>query len=150
MALDDGVREYFATKCEYEEDNTLSNIRLSLAAISIFVCLALQIFPINSFSNGRAIMLLTVGVFIVLQAVYSLVTVCMQGAVIFQGKPNTKKNLPRIEVSTTKKEKYAEEFSIHVKSDKVTLEQEFSVTQFFSSNGVFITDNLYAEINISR
>lgn len=137
MTLDEGIRDYFSSHRGYSEDATLSNVRLGLAAFSVAVCAALYLVP-GSVSENRVLILFLAGFFILLQSVYSLVATCLQGSVIFQGRANTKKGLPAIDVSSSKNEKYSEEFTVTVATKTGKASITLPLTKFFTYSGVFL------------
>ena len=140
LALDAGIDEYFVNQRGYQKDNTLSNMRIALSAFSIAACACLQFL---SSQDSRLIVLFIVGMFMVLQGTYSLVTSYLQGSIIFQGKPNKMKDLPALSISTSKKEKYAEEFTIKAQTERGVVEHQYPLTDFFTTSGILLTSKLH-------
>lgn len=120
-----------------------------MAAFCIAVCAALQFLPTESLGKSRWLMLLLVGVFIVTQATFSLVTTFVQGDIIFKGCENSSKKMPAIAVSSTKKEKYSELFTIIVKLDKGSISRTLPLVRFFTTKGVFLVDELAEELDFT-
>jgi len=147
QALDDALVKYLTDELGYQEDHTLSNIKLVLGAFGCILAVISHFYPIP-FPANKTILLVCAICYFASSGILQYIASYLQQDIILITKPD--KDHKPLEVHTSM-HKYDPNYTVAIKYKGGQSHSTFTkpVTEWFTTSGVLVNDVFYSQVKLT-